>query len=255
MPYFKYNNHKCYYETRGDGAPLLFLHGNTASSKMFDSVVDCYADYYKVFLIDFLGHGKSDMVDEFSPDLWFDEAMQVIAFLEQVDMGIEHHMQVNIVGCSGGALVAINVALEKPERVGKVIADSFEGKTPLDTFVCNVIEEREASKRDESARAFYQLNHGENWQQVVDNDTFAIYTHSKTIGRFFHKPLESLQASVLLTGSRSDEYVTAEFYEQTYSQLLSEIPNGRMFLFEQGGHPAMLSNPVEFMKIAREFIG
>lgn len=57
-----------------------FLHGNTASSKMFNDIINFYKDEYKVILIDFVGHGKSQMVDKFSADLWFDEAMQVICF-------------------------------------------------------------------------------------------------------------------------------------------------------------------------------
>ena len=36
MPYFKYKNKNIYYEERGNGSiPVVFLHGNTASSKMF----------------------------------------------------------------------------------------------------------------------------------------------------------------------------------------------------------------------------
>ncbi len=50
---------------------------------MFNDIIDFYKDEYKVILIDFVGHGKSQMVDKFSADLWFDEAMQVICFLEK----------------------------------------------------------------------------------------------------------------------------------------------------------------------------
>ena len=31
------------------------------------------------------------------------------------------------IGCSGGAIAAINLALETPELVNAVVADSFEG--------------------------------------------------------------------------------------------------------------------------------
>ncbi len=248
MPYFTYKNKNCFYNEIGDGTPLLLLHGNTASSKMFDSVIDFYKPCFKLIVIDFLGHGKSDRVDEFDCNLWFDEAMQVIAFLEH-----RKYKDVNIIGSSGGALVAINVALERPELIRRIIADSFEGKKPLEAFVENIKSERAASKLDDDARAFYIFNHGDGWEQVVDNDTNAMYTHYKTINAFFKKGLDSINIPVLLTGSRGDEFVTPDFYENTYSKLLQKINNGSMYLFDNGGHPAILSNPIEFSKIACDF--
>ncbi len=35
MSYFKYNGHNIFYQEIGQGNPLILLHGNTASSKMF----------------------------------------------------------------------------------------------------------------------------------------------------------------------------------------------------------------------------
>lgn len=251
MAYFNYDNKQCYYNEIGSGTPLLFLHGNTASSKMFDDVINFYKDEYKVILIDFVGHGKSEMIDKFPTDLWFDEAMQVICFLEKMN-----YKKVNIIGSSGGALVALNVALERPDLVNKVIADSFEGDAPLESFVQNVKLEREASKQDDGAKAFYIYNQGENWEQVVDNDTEAIFEHYKTIGKFFHKSLETMQPEVLLTGSREDEFVSLishDFFENTFSSIIEKIKNGKMHLFDEGGHPAILSNGLNFSKIAKDF--
>ena len=86
---------------------------------------------------------------------------------------IEHlrYDSVDLIGSSGGALVAINVALERPDLVGKVVADSFEGEAPLEEFVANAEEERRISKEDADTRAFYEFNHGEGWKSVVDNAT------------------------------------------------------------------------------------
>lgn len=249
MSYFNYNNKQCFYQEIGNGTPLLFLHGNTASSKMFASVISFYKQKHKVVLIDFLGHGQSDMLDEFPIDLWFDEALQVIQFLDY-----KKYKKVNLIGSSGGAQVALNVALERPDLVNKVIADSFEGETPYENFVQNVKLDRQASKLDEGTKEFYIYNHGENWEQVVDNDTNAIYEHYKKIGKFFHKPLETLETDTLLTGSKQDEFVTGDFYEETYSSIKNRIKNGKIHLFDKGGHPAILSNSDEFAHIANEFL-
>ena len=83
----------------------------------------------------------------------------------------------------------------------------------------------------------------------------AIHEHTKSIGKFFRKPLNKLQTEVLLTGSREDEFVKLvypDFYEQTYSKLIEKFGCGKMHIFKEGGHPAIISNRDEFIIIAKE---
>lgn len=87
--------------------------------------------------------------------------MQIICFLDKHEYG-----KVNLIGSSGGALAAINVALERPDLVNKVIADSFEGeKAPY--IIEALRKEREASKLDTDAKAFYEMMNGADWEKVV----------------------------------------------------------------------------------------
>ncbi len=90
-----------------------------------------------MILIDFLGNGRSDRLDVFPEDLWIRQAGQVTALIEHLNI-----RNANLLGTSGGAWVAVNVALERPDLIRKVIADSFDGRT-LDTdFARNLQEER-----------------------------------------------------------------------------------------------------------------
>ena len=236
----------------GNGSPLFLLHGNTASSNMFYEIAGKYAEHHRVILIDFLGHGRSDRLAQFPVDLWFNEAMQVIGLIKAGGYG-----PVDIIGSSGGALAAVNAALEAPELVRRVIADSFEGETTLKAFTQNVVEDREAAKRAENARMFYYYMHVDDWEQVVDNDTEAIRRHDETIGKFFHKPLETLKPDILMTGSKEDEFICAlepGFFERVYGDMIRKIGHGEIHLFETGGHPAMLSNPEAFLARSRRFL-
>ncbi len=251
MGLFNFNGKKIYYNEVGTGVPLLLLHGNTASSNMFYEIAEKYSMTYKTILIDFLGHGQSERLEEFPADLWFYEAEQVIAFLKAKQYG-----KVNIIGSSGGALVAINVALEAPSLVGKVIADSFEGEKPLKAFTQNVAEDRENSKHDDNTKMFYEYMHGDDWEKVVDNDTHAIIRHDKEIGQFFHKKLESLVPDILLTGSKSDEFIcniSPTYFETVYGDMIAKIGHGKIHLFETGGHPAILSNQDAFRQVSEDF--
>lgn len=252
MSFFTFENKKIYYSECGTGRPLLFLHGNSASSNMYGHFVDRYKQDFNVILLDFLGHGNSDRLNELPSDLWYYEAMQVIAFLKE-----KEYTDVCIIGSSGGAMVALNVALEAPELVCKVIADSFEGEKPNKIFTENLLVDRANAKADNNARMFYSYMHGPDWEQIVDNDTAAIIRHEKEIGCFFHKSLDLLKADILLTGSKADEFMNAvseDYLENTYKDMMQKIGHGEIYLFNTGGHPAMITNQDDFYKISRDFL-
>ena len=50
MPYFKYNAKNVFYEKNGSGYPTIFLHGNTASSKMFTDVIPLFLRNFQIIL-------------------------------------------------------------------------------------------------------------------------------------------------------------------------------------------------------------
>ena len=100
MSYFRYEDKQIYYEESGEGSPLILLHGNTSCGKMFDPIVPVFAAKYRVIVPDFLGNGRSERIEKWPSDLWFDWAKKV-----------------KLIGSSGGALAAINVALEYPELI------------------------------------------------------------------------------------------------------------------------------------------
>ena len=252
MSFFIYEGRQVYYEERGKGRPLLLLHGNTASSMMLDRAAERYSEHFRTIQIDFLGHGRSDRLDTFPADLWWYEALQVIAFL-----GEKGYTDTDIIGCSGGALVALGVASVSPDIVGKVIADSFYGTASDEAFVSVLLKDRAFAKSNEGARSFYAYMHGDDWEQIVDNDTDAIVRHQREIGSFFHDPLEKVTAQVLLTGSRGDKFmygISDDHYERVYGDICKKIKNCSIHLFPTGDHPAMMSCFDEFYELSMQFL-
>ncbi len=248
MAFFRYRDKKIYYEETGTGSPVLFLHGDTASSKMFQSLIPLYADSFRVILMDFLGNGQSDRVEEFPSDLWYSQARQVIAFLEYSDCG-----KVNLIGTSGGAWTAVHAALERPDLVYKVVADSFDGRTLQNDFSENLLKERNAAKSDDFSRQFYEWCQGEDWERVVDLNTKALVTCADSKLPLFHKPLETLEVPILFVGSREDTMCRRDL-EEEYRQMEQLVPNGRTCLFPTGDHPAMLTNAEKFADIVKDFL-
>jgi len=248
MPYFDYHAKNLFYRETGSGIPLVFLHGNTASSRMFEMLLPLYEKDFRVILIDFLGNGFSDRVGDFPPELWREEAFQTIALIKHLGCS-----PVNLVGTSGGAWAAINAALECPELVKKVVADSFDGRTLHDGFVQNLCTERNMAKKDAQARRFYEWCQGPDWEAVVDADTRALLQLAALKKPLFHKPLSSLQMPVLFMGSRADTMVRKDL-EDEYRQMAGIVRHGTVHLFKTGFHPAILSNAAAAAKVIRQFL-
>lgn len=247
MSYFYYESKKIYYTETGCGKPVLFLHGNTASSRMFEPLQPLYADRFHVILMDFLGHGKSERLEKFPADLWLEESRQVVALLEHLNLG-----RVSLAGTSGGAWVAINAALERPDLVEKVVADSFDGRTLGDDFEENLLQERENAKKDEMGAGFYQWCQGEDWESVVDMDTEALIQCAREKLPLFRKPLYELQVPLLLLGSAGDEMLRTDFQEE-YRAIAAET-GATVTVFPTGNHPAILSNAERTADIICRFL-
>ena len=200
MAYFDYNGKQIFYTETGEGEPCVFLHGNTASSKMFEFILPLYTADVKVILIDFLGNGKSERVAKLPDELWIDQGHQIVELCKALNRG-----KVNLVGTSGGAYAAINAALEMPELFSRVVADSFDGSVLPEGFADAIIRERRSAKKDVQARGFYEWCQGEDWETVVDQDTEVLVNYERSQARIFGRPIETIRVPLFITVSREDE--------------------------------------------------
>ena len=248
MAYFDYHGNKIFYEDNGDGQPLLLLHGNTASSKMFAPIVPRLTKNHRVVTMDFPGCGQSERLEKWPEDLWFQWSRQAAALCGYLKL-----KDVNVIGCSGGALTAINMALSSYDPVHALVADSFEGIHADPSITRQIRIGRNAAKKDARFRSMLQMMHGGDWESVLDADTEAVIDHAEHIRSFFHRPLSDLHCKMLLTGSAEDEMFPKGHYEQLFARICAETPYASKHIFAHGGHPAMMSNPEEFIPLCEAF--
>lgn len=248
MSYFDYQSKKIFYKEIGHGKPLIMIHGDTASSTMFELLLPLYQEHFRVILIDLLGNGKSDRVDKFPADLWISQAQQVIALIEH--LGLE---KVNLLGTSGGAWIAVNTALERPDLIEKVIADSFDGRTLHQDFAKNLLKEREYAKHDTYAKQFYEWCQGDDWETVVNLNTQALTECAEKGLPLFSKPLNTLTLPILFIGSLKDDMCREDMLDE-YTEMKKLVKNGTVYIFHTGGHPAVATNAEEFAEIVKKFI-
>lgn len=249
MAEFIYKNKKIYYDEIGIGEVLILLHGNTASSRMFMPIIPLLSDSFTVVTMDFLGCGQSERLDVWPIDLWYQWSMQVVALCKYKGWN-----KVNIIGCSGGALAALNVALEFPDLVNAVILDSFMGIEADISLIEKISFERECAKNDMGFQTYLCEVHGKDWKSVLDADTCTIIKHAKTIGKYLHHSLSELKVNVLLTGSLEDEMFPCGHYEELFKKICVQTNYASSQLFQHGNHPAMMSNQKEFVCLAKTFL-
>lgn len=248
MSYFTFQGKNIYYTIEGNGMPCIFLHGNTASSRMFEFLLPLYTDRLQVIRMDFLGNGRSDRVDRFPSDLWIDQGRQVVTLAETLDLG-----KMNLVGTSGGAYAAINAALLRPELFACVVADSFDGQRLASGFANALRAERTAAKANEMARGFYEWNQGPDWERVVDQDTAALVALAESEASLFVAPIADIQVPLLITVSRTDEMLANDMVTEC-AQLSTINPLIHYRVFEDGAHPLILSKAEKIAEIVKTFV-
>jgi pimeloyl-ACP methyl ester carboxylesterase len=117
MPtYVTIGGHPTWVDDRaGPGEPLVLLHGGLGNSgDLLNSIGPGLLDRYRVVAFDRRGHGfTADTDADFH---YSDMAAQAIGVLEQVVGGAAH-----LVGWSDGGIVALLVALGRPDLVRKVV--------------------------------------------------------------------------------------------------------------------------------------
>lgn len=107
------NNININYEVYGEGRPIILLHGNSESHKVFDKLIDRLKRDYKVYAIDSRCHGKSENVKSISYELM---AQDVISFIKKLD--IEKPV---LYGFSDGGIVGLLIAIAEPDILSKLI--------------------------------------------------------------------------------------------------------------------------------------
>jgi pimeloyl-ACP methyl ester carboxylesterase len=103
-----------WYDERGDGDPLVLLHGGVVDSRFFEPNLEPLAERFHVYLPERRGHGHTADVD--GPITYQLMADDTIAFLDAVLGG-----PADLVGHSDGAFVAMLVAIQRPDLVNRLV--------------------------------------------------------------------------------------------------------------------------------------
>ncbi|MFC6825974.1 alpha/beta fold hydrolase [Halopelagius fulvigenes] len=120
MPTVRTNGVETYYERRGDGPPVVFVHGAILDSAQWTPQVDALEGEYTTVAYDVRGHGRTggSARESYSVELLAEDLRALVAALD-LDRPV-------VCGLSmGGCIAQVYAAAHPDEVAGLVLADTF----------------------------------------------------------------------------------------------------------------------------------
>ena len=232
------------YEIRGDGAPLVLVHGLAYDRVGWGTLPDLLAERFRVVLVDNRGVGESDAPP--GPYSVAQMAADVAAVMDDCDLERTH-----LFGVSLGGYIVQELTLAWPERVDRLVLCStavggakavpmplatqevfakyptMEREAGLRMFVENSLGERGVRELPELVEEIfrYRLGHAPSKEAWVSQATAgALFDDSDRVG--------GIDTPTLVIGGGADIVV-----DPRNSEVLGElIPNARVEIVPDRGH-------------------
>ncbi len=269
MPHTETNGIQTYYEVdagpEDNGRePLMLLHGFTGSIAQWTVARPLLAAERRVVVYDLRGHGQTDAPEDASGYTMDAYAGDLLALLDVLRIA-----RADILGSSFGGMVALEFAMQHPDRVrALILSDTSAGPRQIE------LSEQIAAREDGIARALaYAREHGLNAhveRELATNPDLRADPHRRerfhqrwqrmTLHGFLgagkaraerpdhHDDLGQLTMPVLIIDGDRDVLVPAAEYMHAH------IPHSALRLINHAGHPAVTDQPHGFVAMVRGFL-
>ncbi|MCZ2525788.1 alpha/beta fold hydrolase [Streptomyces sp. NPDC059506] len=203
-----------------DAPPVVLLHGLGGTAASWDDVAGPLSEEHRVHVLELRGHGNSDWPGTYSFELMRDD---VLAFLDT--LGLE---RVDLVGHSMGGTVALLLAQEQPDRVGRLVLEE-----PAPPWPCEPLP---------AVRPAGELPF--DWPVVP-----AIKDQLRNPDPSWRDALKKITAPTLVVAGGAASHVP----QQLLARLAEEIPDARLVTMI-AGHLVHDALPAEFTAAVRAFL-
>jgi pimeloyl-ACP methyl ester carboxylesterase len=250
------------YEIRGDGEPLVLVHGLAYDRLGWGRLPDLLAERFRVVLLDNRGVGESDAPA--GPYSVAQLAADVVAVLD--DAGIE---RTNLFGVSLGGYIAQEVTLTWPERVEKLVlcSTAFGGPTaaPMPAETQAVFAQYPTMEREAGLRMFVENSLGargvRDLPELVEEifryrleraPTVEAWVAQATAGATYvnEDRVHAIAVPTLVLAGGADVVV-----DPRNAELLADaIPNARAELVPDRGHLLVWEDSERVAELVTEFL-
>lgn len=229
MPVVEANGIAHHYDDSGTGPVVLLLHGGMESSESWDAQTPALAATHRVIAVDRRGHGRTPDVD--GPITYEDMRDDTIACIEALDIAGTH-----LVGWSDGGIVALMVAIARPDLVGRIATLGSNARddayTPEARAALGADSPLVDLMRDDYVRV--SPDGADHWPVVRD----------KVLRLWWSDPLDFLDDvaqidTPTLVMAGDDDCITHEHS----LELFHRLPKGRLGIVPGASHVAPMEQP------------
>jgi 3-oxoadipate enol-lactonase len=263
MSFLNFNGKKVYYETYGQGKPIILLNGIMMSTISWQFFKDVLSANNQLILVDFLDQGRSDKMEGISYTQ--DIQVEVLkALLDELQLS-----KVSIAGISYGGEVALEFVVKYEEYVEKLVLFNTTAKTtpwlrdigigwnrsigdPLD-YYCTTIPVIYSPK-------FYNENNDwmNNRKVLLTEKVFSQESFMESMVRLTESAenhdvtgeLPKIKVPTLIVSCEND-YITPMPEQKLLNDL---IRNSELVVLPNTGHGSMYERPVLFTTLLLGFI-
>jgi len=237
------NGIEMYYEIRGDGEPLVLLHGATGIGANWKFIFKQPPDGYQLIAPDLRGHGRS--TNPSGKFTFQQSAHDVFALLDH--LGIE---QFKVIGSSLGAKTLLHIATQQPMRVEAMVLVSAAPYFPAQarTIMQQVTPE---------SRTIGQWQQMRQWHKQGDEQIRALwrmgveFKDSYTDMNFTPPYLSIITAHTLIVHGDRDPLYPVDLAIELYTA----IPRSYLWVIPNGGHSPIFGNiAVQFSENSLAFL-
>jgi aminoacrylate hydrolase len=251
-----------YYEVHGrdDGAPTVVLSsGLGGAAHYWAAQIPAFAAKFRVIAYDQYGTGRSGgtIPDGYSIG---DMAAELARLLDQLRVERCH-----LIGHALGGLIGLQLALNQPARLDRLVLVNAWAKTHPHTLRCFRVRKSLLLGSGPKAYVMAQplflypaswLAHRQEWLAVQDAAGISLFPPADIVLRrieaaeAFDLDPAGIIAPTLVIATRDDVLVPC-----TCSVALAEaLPYGELVLLEQGGHACNVTDPIRFNSLTTRFL-
>jgi pimeloyl-ACP methyl ester carboxylesterase len=213
-----------YFETYGEGKPLLFLHGFMGSGADWGLVFKIPPDGYKSIFPDLRGHGRST-----NPPGTFNFRQSSIDMFGLLDaLNIE---KFHAIGLSGGAQTLLHMATQQPDRVNAMVLVSGGHYFPKEARAFMRGFSLETLPFSELAAMRQRHKFGEDQLRMLLTQARGFQTSYDDMS-FTPPHLATITARTLIVFGDKDPLYPVEIPVEMHNA----IPKSRLCIVPNGGH-------------------
>jgi pimeloyl-ACP methyl ester carboxylesterase len=255
------NGARIHYRREGAGFPIVMLHAGVADSRMWQAQADEFAKQFDVIRPDMRGFGDSEL----PPGPWKPRD-DVLALMDELKLKPPH-----LIGCSMGGSLAIDFAIDHPDRVSKLVlvgaGVSGQKEDPRhEGLYAEVMaaDERNDMKAVNQAEMYLWLDGPYRARGYVAEplrDLFLDMNSTSLDSDWSSAPMQALEPGAV---TRLNEIsaptlvivgdADLEPIRETADLLASSIAGARKVVIHDAAHLPNLEHPEEFNRIVLEFL-